>query len=447
MPTINETTDAAGSTATTYTLAVGSTFGGAITAGDHDFVRITLTAGQTYTFSMIGTGAGTANFPDTYLTLRNSAGVSLATDDDNGPGRSSILTFTVTTTGTYYLDAQGYGGLAANVGSYTLGATVGTRASLDFTAAAGAELVDRLSWNGAIGTPTSVTYGFRQTAPLYTETGSNIASFTQVSASERATMKDLLAEWSDVCNLTFVEVNPGGFTDAATMLIGNYNDSTDGAGAFAYYPGNTAANGATQAGDVWLNLGGGVSTVSQPLDSYSRFAIMHELGHTIGLSHPGDYNAAPGVVITYANSAQFTQDSQQYSVMSYFNQSNTGASYTGYADTPMMNDIWAAQQLYGANYSTRATNTTYGYNSTAGSVYNLAINTNGGFCIWDGAGIDTLDASGSVSNQVINLTGGTFSNINGFTANVSVAYGAVIENAIGGGGADTITGNSAANSL
>jgi serralysin len=448
MPTFNETTDAAGSTATTYTLTAGSTFGGTITAGDHDFVGVYLNAGQTYTFSMVATGAGGSRLSDTVLTLRDQNGVTITTNDDGGPGRNSTITFTTPFVfpyvgSVYYLDAQGYA--PTQSGTYTLTETIGSRASYDLTAAAGAELVSGAVWNGTAGTPTTVTYGFRESAASYAVAGSNISTFSQVSASERATTQQLLTQWSDVCGLSFQEVNPGGFTDSATLLIGNYNDATDGAGAFAYFPGDTTPDKATQAGDLWLNIGGGISTGSQPLDTYSRFVIMHELGHAIGLSHPGDYNASPGGSLTYANSSQFIQDSQQYSVMSYFNQSNTGSQYAGYADTPMMNDIYAAQQLYGANYTTRAGNTTYGYNSTAGSVYDLAVNTSGGFCIWDGGGNDSLDASGSNLVQTINLTDGTFSSVNGATANVSIAYGAIIENAFGGGGVDTITGNVAAN--
>jgi serralysin len=424
-------------------MGVGTTFGGTITAGDHDFVAVNLAAGQ-YTFSMVATGASTSHMNDTILSLRNSAGVLIATDDDSGPGYNSTLTVTIATAGTYYLDAQGYS--VGNTGAYTLSATAGTRASYDVTQGAGAELVPGIAWNAAMGTATTVTYGFRSTAAGYTVSGSNIGTFTQVTTAEMATMRTLLGAWSEVCGLSFTEVNPNSYTDTATILIGNYTDATDGAGAFAYYPGSTAANSTTQAGDVWLNLSS-ISTTSHPLGSYARFAMLHELGHAIGLSHPGDYNAAPGVSITYGTNAQFVQDSQQYSVMSYFDEVNTGAQYSGYADTPMMNDIYAAQLLYGVNNTTRSGATTYGFSSNAGSVYDLTINTNGGFCIWDGGGIDTLNASGSSAAQIISLVEGTFSSLNGFASNVSIAYGAVIENAIGGSGADIITGNSANNTL
>ena len=48
---------------------------------------------------------------------------------------------------------------------------------------------------------------------------------------------------------------------------------------------------------------------------------------------------------------------------------------------------------------------------------------------------------------MIDLREGYFSDIGGFDGNVSIAIGAVIENAIGGTGHDLIIGNDAANNL
>ena len=65
------------------------------------------------------------------------------------------------------------------------------------------------------------------------------------------------------------------------------------------------------------------------------------------------------------------------------------ASYSGYPDTLMLFDIYALQQIYGANTATRAGNSTYGFNSNVGGVYDFTTNTIPALCIWDGAGIDT----------------------------------------------------------
>jgi serralysin len=295
-----------------------------------------------------------------------------------------------------------------------------------------------LSWSATPGTGATVTYGFRAT------TNGDAPNFSQLTAAQIAAVQLALQYWSDVAGISFTQVNAGGYTDDATILFANYFSTTDGAGAYAYYPGSTAST--ADAGDVWLNTNS-VSTTSLPNGSYSLFAIMHEIGHALGLSHPGLYNAAPGQSITYEMNAQFVQDTHQYSVMSYFDESNTTTSYGQYSDGLMILDIYAIQQIYGANMATRAGDTVYGFNSTAGGIYDFTANTSPALCIWDGGGTDTLDCSGYASAQVINLGAGTFSNIGGLAGNISIALGAVIENAIGGSGNDTITGNSGNNTL
>jgi serralysin len=114
----------------------------------------------------------------------------------------------------------------------------------------------------------------------------------------------------------------------------------------------------------------------------------------------------------------------------------------------MVDDIAAIQAKYGADYTTRAGATTYGFHATAGrDVYDFTVNTRPIFSIWDGGGTDTLDASGFVQNQVINLTSGSYSSIGAFLGNIGIAYGCFIENAVGGSGNDAIYGNGVANTL
>jgi serralysin len=442
LPSVAETVDAAAGTSTTYSLEIGQTAQGNIAVlGDHDWYRVNLIAGQTYSFAMIGTG--TKSLRNTFLRLRDSAGNSVAADDDWGPGYSSRISFTASVSGPYYLDAGAvYDGLT---GQYGISATAGTKPNFDVTMGGGA-LDAYASWSTR-GTGATITYGFRQSPAGYSVSGHDIGTFTQCSAAEMAAVQQILQLWSDVCNITFQQVNPGGYTNDATILIGNYADSGDGAGAFAFYPGSAAAG--SSAGDLWLNLSGGISTSSIPVGSYSFFAIMHELGHALGLSHPGDYNAGAGQTISYADSAQFVQDSEQNSVMSYFGGSATGESPGGFASgyTPMLFDVYELQQIYGANATTRTGDTTYGFGSTAGSIYGFSAGSAPQYCIWDAGGNDTLDCSGYSQAQLIDLDQGTSSNVGGGTANISIAIGVTIENANGGSGDDTILGNDVANTL
>lgn len=441
MPSTAETSDAPASTATSYDLGLNRTLTGTVAfSGDHDWYRINLTAGETYSFALVGTGTSATHLHDPYLRLRNAAGTEIASSDDDGPGLNSGLTFTATTSGSYYLDAAAF---STETGGYSLSAVAGSRAGYDVDMAAGALTRSDLSWSSP-GTAASLTWAARNSFAASTDASGTAAPFSQLSAAQTAAVATGLQLFAEVAGLTFTQVNPGGTSDAATMLFSNYFSTTDGAGAYAQFPGSTASTAA--AGDVRLNTNS-ISTTDLPQGNYSFFALIHEIGHALGLSHPGDYNAAPGQSIVYDTDAQFLSDSRQYTVMSYFEETNTGAGFAGYAETLMLYDITALQQLYGANMATRSGDTVYGFNATAGGVYDFTDNPDPALCIWDGGGADTLDLSGFGDTQVISLLEGSFSDIGGYSGNVSIAYGAVIENAIGGSGRDRIIGTETANAL
>jgi len=71
--------------------------------GDHDWVKVTLTAGTTYRFWSHLQRTGIAS-GDSTLALRNSAGVVVTSDDDSGAGLNSTFAFTPMATGTFYVD-------------------------------------------------------------------------------------------------------------------------------------------------------------------------------------------------------------------------------------------------------------------------------------------------------------------------------------------------------
>lgn len=441
MPNIIETTDAAAGASTIYTLQIGQVAQGNISSlGDHDFYRVNLVAGQTYSVALVGTG--TAGVRDSYLRIYGSDGTLITQDDDGLPNNNSVRTFTASTSGTYYIDAAAFND--AGTGQYGVSIATGTRATTDVQMGAG--IIDaysatgnnEYSWSGTPGTGATVTVGFR-----LTDDGAE-QNFFQFTPQQMAAAQTILQYYSSVCGINFTVVNPGGYTDNASILLSTYNVS-DNSGGYGGYPGSTLAT--STAGDIHINIAGGNSTSSLPLGSYSFYTLMHEMGHAVGLSHPGLYNAAPGVSPTYGANAAFVQDTQQYTVMSYFDESNTTGSWSEYPQTLMMYDIYALQQMYGANYSTRSGNSVYGFNSNVGGVYDFSSNSRPALCIWDGGGTDTLDCSGFSQSQIISLIDGTFSNVGGLTGNVSIALNAIIESAIGGSGIDTLIANNSGCSL
>lgn len=115
--------DYAGNTSTTGTVSVGGARNGTIeTAGDTDWFAITLQAGYTYTFDMLGLDSGNGTLADPYMRIRDSSGNSLALDDDSGTGLNARISgFTATYSGTYYISAGS--STASGTGTYRVTAT------------------------------------------------------------------------------------------------------------------------------------------------------------------------------------------------------------------------------------------------------------------------------------------------------------------------------------
>ena len=247
-------------------------------------------------------------------------------------------------------------------------------------------------------------------------------------------------------------------------------------------------------GDVYVN-GEQPDNYDLYYGGYGETTITHEIGHAIGLSHTGDYNATDSegnpVQPTYDADATFFQDTYQYSIMSYFGADNSGATgfvnwatggYYQTPQTPMIHDIAAVQSLYGADLTTRTGNTVYGFNSNAGNaVYDFTQNKNPFLSIYDAGGHDTLDLSGFTGDhEILDLRPGAFSTgynhgdaaqlnavwgINGsqafwdavydgrtsnpafLTENIGIAYNTIIEDGKTGTGNDLLQGNDVANVL
>lgn len=181
---------------------------------------------------------------------------------------------------------------------------------------------------------------------------------------------------------------------------------------------------------------------------YGYFVLLHELGHALGLAHPGNYNG----LAQYPRDALFRNDSMQMTAMSYFTpQANphVNADFT-YPATPMPADIAAIKVLYGTA-QTNPGDTVYTPlpqgTDPAGIISEIDARRSG-VTLLDSSGIDRLEAiTSGQHSQTIDLAPGGISNIFGGTGNLLIERTSWIENVTTGASRDSITGNSISNHI
>ena len=329
-------------------------------------------------------------------------------------------------------------------------------------------------WDGATGTGSSISYSFpwtsSSTAIFAGHNGigdysllnePNASAHYGLTATQQTAARAAVQTWANVANITFSEV-PESSSNVGDIRFG-WTSATDTTST-----GNTAWGWASypnsywpSAGDVWISTtAAGAAATDWSVGSDNFGSLIHELGHALGLKHPFEGN----VVLPVAT------DSTQYSVMSYTpalhslyvsvtHSGNTWSwsSYNIEPSTPMLYDIQAMQYLYGANTSYNTGDNIYTFDPAVPFIKTL----------WDAGGKDTISVSNFTLGCTIDLRAGYFSKISYLddisapvnwstapptptydgTDDLAIAYGCVIENAIGGSGNDTLTGNDANNNL
>ncbi|SHN15230.1 Metallo-peptidase family M12B Reprolysin-like [Pseudomonas asturiensis] len=256
--------------------------------------------------------------------------------------------------------------------------------------------------------------------------GSITVNIAALRADNQDTARAALQTWSNATGIKFIETTGWAQIDFSEDQSGAYANST------------TSSNGLIVSSIV--NVEANWSNGSW----YKLQTFVHEIGHAIGLGHGGNYNGSAN----FGTDASYQEDSWQKSIMSYFDQNDNpyDTAAFAFAITPMLADILATQTLYGVSSGVNTGNDTYGDFRTVFAAGTDVVQGTAA-TIFDSGGIDTFNFSLRSADQKIDLRAEAFSSIDGVAGNLAIARGVVIENAITGGGSDTLIGNDAANRL
>ncbi len=193
--------------------------------------------------------------------------------------------------------------------------------------------------------------------------------------TNRKAVRDALANYAKYADLKFVEL-----PDNSGVNVPNGVGRADI--EFHHRPLTKAAGTAEFGGNV------NISTSHNYMDNRNGFhVVMHEIGHSLGMKHTHET----------PNPLSYTEDSTGLSVMSY-----KGTQMDVNRWDLRIFDIAFVQYRYGVNKNERTGDDVYTFKA-----FNTQV-ADGDVYIWDGAGVDTFDASKEKERVTVDLTPGSW---------------------------------------
>lgn len=259
-------------------------------------------------------------------------------------------------------------------------------------------------------------------------------TYAPVPASLLANLRQAVATWSSYLGMAFEEVkdDAAGHGDMRFAFSIDPNAPTASLGT---YPGDGAG------GNVWLNSTS-LKESDYAVGTGYYYALMHEIGHSLGLKHPFDKTS------TNPATLDAVHDSRLYTIMAYNWDGDKNYWPSLFPTTPMPYDILAAQSLYGANLNTHAGDTVYTFKQDG--KYFETVYDAGGRNVFAYEGrqdvrIDLREGEGSfVGTENWLMDGGVKDK---HIPNVWIAFGTVLHEARGGAGNDDLIANDHGNLL
>jgi len=269
-----------------------------------------------------------------------------------------------------------------------------------------------------------IKYSFVTAPPAFFD-DTDKKGFKPFTAEERVQTRKILDYISSMINVRFVETEDA--SGPYTIAMANNTQEDSGGYAGEVYP----------YGPSKLLLGDDSRVLSPSLDDASTFneALIHELGHTLGLKHPFGYPDAFG----HIGQGPYLPDAEE-------RESMTMMSYNRDLEGPIdiqfrAYDMAALQYIWGVAPTFNAGDSTY------------ELDPQNSYMLWDGGGLDTIDLSDITLDSVIDLRPGYRSHMGPKTelfvapGQFTINFGTIIETAWAGSGNDTLIGNDANNFL